>query len=93
MWFSLSFFLLLDEIAFFLQILLQDKCNIGVLTVNIEFMWLCTKRMERLAKARLSPVSRPHHINSIFSCSKISNIPYNLLFVCSMVLNKQTIVL
>jgi len=25
---------------FFLQILLQDKYNIGVLTVNIEFMWL-----------------------------------------------------
>ena len=23
--------------------LLQDKYNIGVLTVNIEFMWLCTK--------------------------------------------------
>jgi len=32
-----------------LQILLQDKYNIFVLTVNIEFMWLGTKRMERLA--------------------------------------------
>jgi hypothetical protein len=28
-----------------LQILLQDKYNIGVLTVNIEFMWLGLKRM------------------------------------------------
>jgi hypothetical protein len=36
----------------FLQILLQDKYNIGVLTVNIKCMWLGTKRMERLAKAR-----------------------------------------
>jgi ribosomal protein L23 len=37
------------------QILLQDKYNIGVLTVNIEFMWLGTKRVERLAKARSFP--------------------------------------
>jgi hypothetical protein len=41
--------------TFVLQILLQDKYNIGALTVNIEFMWLGTKRLERLAKARLSP--------------------------------------
>jgi hypothetical protein len=27
----------------------------GVLTVNIEFMWLGTKRVERLAKARSFP--------------------------------------
>jgi hypothetical protein len=27
----------------FLQILLQDKYNIGVLTVNIECMWLGSK--------------------------------------------------
>jgi hypothetical protein len=33
----------------------QDKYNIGVLTVNIEFIWLGTKQMERLAKAYLSP--------------------------------------
>jgi hypothetical protein len=39
----------------FLQILLQDKYNIGVLTVNIEFMRLATKRVERLAKARSFP--------------------------------------
>jgi hypothetical protein len=45
----------------------MDKCNIGVLTVNIEFMWLGMKRMERLIKARLSPVSKPHHINSIWT--------------------------
>jgi hypothetical protein len=41
--------------TFVLQILLQDKYNIGALTVNIEVMWLGTKRFERLAKARLSP--------------------------------------
>jgi len=49
-----------------LQILLQDKYNIGVLTVNIEFMWLGTKRMERLTKARLSSVSKPRHIQCKF---------------------------
>ena len=54
-----------------MQILLQGKYNIGVLRVNIEFIWLSTKRMERLAKARLSPVSKPRHINSIFTV----NIP------------------
>ena len=47
-----------------MQLLLQDKYNIGVLTVNIECMWLSTKRMEKLAKSRLSPVSKPRHINS-----------------------------
>jgi hypothetical protein len=46
-----------------LQILLQDKYNIGVLTVNIECIWLGTKRMEILAKARISPVSKPRHKN------------------------------
>ena len=30
-------------------------------------MWLGTKRMERFAKARLSPVSKPRHINCIFT--------------------------
>ena len=30
-------------------------------------MWLGTKRMERFAKAHLSPVSKPRHINSIFT--------------------------
>jgi hypothetical protein len=61
---SVTFFFL-NEITFFLQILLQDKYNIGVLMVNIEFMWLGTKQMERFAKAHLSPVSKPRHINSI----------------------------
>ena len=42
------------------QILLQDKYNIGVLTVNIECMWLGTKRMERIARVRLYLVSKPH---------------------------------
>jgi hypothetical protein len=66
--FPLSFLLLLNSITFFLlQILFQDKYNIGVLTVNIEFMWFGTKRMERLAKAHRSPVSKPHYINSIFT--------------------------
>ena len=46
--------------VFFMQFLFQDKYNIGVFTVNIEFMWLGTK-------ARLSPVSKPRHINSIFT--------------------------
>jgi hypothetical protein len=65
---SVIFFLIfkLNNI-FFLQILLQDKYNIGVLAVNIEFMWLGTKQMERFAKAHLSPVSKPRHINSIFT--------------------------
>jgi hypothetical protein len=52
---------------FFLQILLEDKYNIGVLTVNIECMWFGSKRMERLSKARLSPASKPRHIHSIFT--------------------------
>ena len=50
-----------------MQIVLQVKHNIGVLTVNIKFMWLATKRLESLAKARISPVSKPHHPNSIFT--------------------------
>jgi hypothetical protein len=33
------------------HIVLQDNYNIGVLTVNIEFMWLGTKRMEGHAKS------------------------------------------
>jgi len=52
MGFPLSFFCIIKINNSFLQILLQDKYNIGVLTVNIECMWLGTKRMERLAKAR-----------------------------------------
>ena len=52
MGFPLSFLFIIKLNNSFLQILLQDKYNIGVLTVNIEFMWLGTKRMERLAKAR-----------------------------------------
>jgi hypothetical protein len=63
----LSFLIIKLNNFFLLHILLQDKYNIGVLTVNIEFMWLGTKRMERLTNARLSPISKPHHINSIFT--------------------------
>ena len=50
----------LNKIVF--QILLQDKYNIGVLTVNIECMWLGTKRMERIVRGRLYPVSKPHKL-------------------------------
>ena len=56
---------------------MQDKYNIVVLTVNIEFMWLDTKWMERLAKYRLSPVSKPRHINSIFTV----NTPILYIFI------------
>jgi hypothetical protein len=34
---------------------LQDKYNIGLLTVNIEFIWLGAKRGESLTKPCLSP--------------------------------------
>jgi hypothetical protein len=40
MGFPLSFFIIKLNNIFFLQILLQDKHNICVLTVNIEYMWL-----------------------------------------------------
>ena len=51
MGFPLSFFLIMKLNNIFFQILLQDKYNIGVLTVSIELMRLSTKRVERLAKA------------------------------------------
>ena len=49
---------------------------ICILTLNIECMWLRTKRMEKLANARFSPVSKPRHINSTF----IVNTP--ILYIC-----------
>jgi hypothetical protein len=52
-----------------LQILLQDKYNTSVLTINIEFKKLGTKRMERFAKARLFLVSKPRHKNSMFTAN------------------------
>ena len=55
MGFLLSYFLIIKLNYSFLQMLLQDKYNIGVLTVNIECMWFGKKRMERLAKARSFP--------------------------------------
>jgi hypothetical protein len=55
MGFLSSFYFIIKLNSSFLQILLQDKYNIGVLTVNIEFMWLGTKQVERLAKARSFP--------------------------------------
>jgi hypothetical protein len=51
MGFLLFFLIIKLNNIFFLQILLQDKYNIGVLTVNIECMWLGTKWMERLAES------------------------------------------
>ena len=33
----------------------------------MKFTWFRTKRMKRLAKAHLSPVSKPRHIHSIFT--------------------------
>ena len=65
MGFPLSFIIIIKLNKKNWQILLQDNYNIGVLTVNIEFMWLGTKRMDRFAKAHLSPVSKPRHINYI----------------------------
>jgi len=55
MGFPLSFFIIKLNNFFALQIVLQDKYNIDILTVNIEFMWLGTKRVERLAKSRSFP--------------------------------------
>ena len=55
MGFLLSFYHYIKLNSIFMQILLQDKYYIGVLTVNIESMWLGTKRVERLAKARSFP--------------------------------------
>ena len=46
MGFPLSCFIIVKLNNIFMQILLQDKYNIGALTVNIEFMWLGTKRMK-----------------------------------------------
>ena len=45
----------------------KPRYNIDVLMVNIEFMCFDRKQIERLAKAHLSPVSKPRHINSIFT--------------------------
>jgi len=53
--FRYLFFLLLNQIRLVLEILLQDKYNTIVLMINIEFMELGTKRMERLAKLIFSP--------------------------------------
>ena len=66
MGFPLSFYIIKSNF-FFLRIVLQDKYNIGILTVNMKFTWFRTKRMNRLAKPHLSPVSKPRHINYIFT--------------------------
>ena len=59
------FFIIFKLNSICLQISWQDKHNIDVLMVNIEFMWLGMKRVERLAKARLFYVSKPRRINSM----------------------------
>lgn len=56
---------------FFFAILLQDKDNMDVSTIHTKLMWLCTKRVKRLAKAHLPPVYMYSHINVIFTV----NIP------------------
>ena len=50
-----------------MQILLQDKYNIGVLTVNIEFMWRGLETGEIQALVSLYIRFVPSHINSIFT--------------------------
>jgi hypothetical protein len=52
---GIFFVLLLNQIAIFLQIVLQNKYNISLLTVKIEFACLGTKRLERLAKSLSFP--------------------------------------
>jgi hypothetical protein len=53
--------------------LLQNKYNIGVLTVNIEFMLLGMKWVERLTKDGLSPVSKTCHLKSFEDNSRPSS--------------------
>ena len=48
MGFLLSFFFIIKSNNIFFLIVLQDKYNISVLTVNMKFMWLGTKRLERI---------------------------------------------
>ena len=50
-----------------MQILLQDKYNIGVLTVNIEFMWRGLETGEIQAVVSLYIRFVPSHINYIFT--------------------------
>jgi hypothetical protein len=51
MGFPLSFIIIIKLNKKNWQIVLLDNYNIGALTVNIEFMWLGTKRMEGHAKS------------------------------------------
>ena len=57
---SFTLLLILNQKRLFYQTLLQDIYNIGVLSLNIECMWLGTKQMERIARVRLYPVAKPH---------------------------------
>ena len=50
-----------------MQILLQDKYNIGVLMVNIELMWRGLETGERRALVSLYIRLEPSHINSMFT--------------------------
>ena len=58
---------------------MQDKYNIGLLTVNIEFIWLGAKRGERLAK---SSSFTPCQINSIFTVNRPILYIYITNLVC-----------
>ena len=77
MGFPLSFFLSLNQITFFLQIVLQDKYNITV-SGSARNGW------KDSLKARLSPVSKPRHIHSIFTV----NTPILYLF-CNKICQKR----
>ena len=66
MGFALSFFIIIKlNDNFFGKFYCRIKYNIGVLTINIEFMWLGTKRLK--LKLVFPSVSKPRHINSIFT--------------------------
>ena len=55
--------------------------------VNIEFMLLGMKRIERLAKARLSHVSNPRRINSIFTVNTPNFVYIHIYIVVNYKIN------
>jgi hypothetical protein len=48
----------------------HDRMTIGVLTVNIEFMWRGLETGERRALASFSTCFVPTHINSMFTVNR-----------------------
>ena len=84
-WCFLYPFIIIKLNKIFFQIIRQDKYNIGVLTVNIECMWLGTKRVETIARVRLYPVSKPHkfyinrhHTNTVYI------FPFGKIALCEL---------